>query len=82
MYVIIKTSILAYFFYVLAVCDCPNGYMRHDDSCYKLYASTKASWAEAFASFKIHNIYMLIYYYVTNTKYSYELLYTFYFRFL
>ncbi|XP_052103509.1 perlucin-like [Mytilus californianus] len=30
------------------VCDCPNGYMRHDDSCYKLYASTKATWAEAF----------------------------------
>jgi hypothetical protein len=37
-------------FYFSVVCDCPNGYMRHDETCYKLFASTRATWAEAFVS--------------------------------
>ncbi|XP_048732397.2 perlucin-like [Ostrea edulis] len=26
---------------------CPNGFLQHDDSCYKFFHSTKATWAEA-----------------------------------
>ncbi|XP_033733674.1 perlucin-like [Pecten maximus] len=27
--------------------DCPNGYVRHDDSCYKFFSSVLATWAES-----------------------------------
>nr|XP_011455487.2 perlucin [Crassostrea gigas] len=26
---------------------CPNGFLQHDDSCYKFFHSTRATWAEA-----------------------------------
>ncbi|XP_069119272.1 perlucin-like [Argopecten irradians] len=27
--------------------ECPNGYVRHDSSCYKFFSSVQATWAEA-----------------------------------
>ena len=33
--------------YIEVYGDCPNGFLQHDESCYKFFHSTRATWAEA-----------------------------------
>lgn len=32
---------------IAAYGGCPNGFLQHDESCYKFFHSTRATWAEA-----------------------------------
>ena len=36
--------------YIAVYGDCPNGFLQHDESCYKFFHSTRATWAEAMVS--------------------------------
>ncbi|XP_076087571.1 perlucin-like [Mytilus galloprovincialis] len=46
MFTIMKAPLFALFLVNYVYCLCPNGYLKHDESCYKMIR-TFATWAEA-----------------------------------